>query len=152
MLISTVIPAILTASIALVFTPKLSTARGTSILKTWQYKLWEWNVAWLGLALGLATTFFFVEGLKNLIGKPRPDLLSRCDLDPATVQQYAVGGEGSQLPLWNLLVSYTACRQPDRHKLDAGFVSFPSGHASCTHCNLLDPHASQLTIFPQSHL
>lgn len=104
----------------------------------------------MGLALGLATTSLFVEGLKNLIGKPRPDLLSRCDLDPATVQQYAVGGEGNQLPLWNLLVSYTACRQPDRSKLDAGFVSFPSGHASCTHYNLFHSHSSQLTIFPDS--
>lgn len=87
----------------------------------------------MGLGLGLATTFFFVEALKNLIGKPRPDLLSRCNLDPATVRQYVVGGEGSQLHLMDLLVSYTACRQPDRSKLDAGFVSFPSGHASCTH-------------------
>ena len=87
----------------------------------------------MGLGLGLATTFLFVETLKNMIGKPRPDLLSRCDLDPATVQQYAIGGEGSQLGFTDLLVSYTACRQPDRSKLDAGFVSFPSGHASCTH-------------------
>ena len=87
----------------------------------------------MGLGLCLATTFFFVEGLKNLFGKPRPDLLSRCDLDPATVQQYAVGGAGGQLPLWNLLVSYTACRQADISKLNDGFQSFPSGHASCRH-------------------
>ncbi len=105
----------------------------------------------MGLALALATAFFFVEGLKNLIGKPRPDLLSRCDLDPATIQQYAVGGEGSQLHLKNLLVSYTACRQPDRSKLDAGFVSFPSGHASCTQCNLFHSNSCQLTMSPQSH-
>ncbi len=85
----------------------------------------------MGLALGLATTFFFTEGLKNVIGKPRPDLLSRCNLDPATVQQYALGGDGGQLPLWNLLVSSTACRQPDTAKLDDGFASFPSGHSSC---------------------
>ena len=71
-------------------------------------KLWEWNTAWMGLALGLAITFFFTEGLKNVIGKPRPDLLSRCNLDPATVQQYALGGDGGQLPLWNLLVSSPA--------------------------------------------
>ena len=85
----------------------------------------------MGLALGLATTFFFTAALKNLIGKPRPDLLSRCNLDPATVQQYALGGLGTQLPLWNLLISSTACRQPDTSKLDDGFNSFPSGHSSC---------------------
>ena len=84
----------------------------------------------MGLGLGLAITFFFVEGLKNLIGKPRPDLLSRCNMDPAIVQQYAVGGEGGQLPLWNLLISSTACRQPDTKKLDDGFLSFPSGHTA----------------------
>ena len=150
-LISTIIPAVLTAFIALVFTPKFPTARGTLLARTWKYKLWEWNTAWMGLGLGLATTFFFVEGLKNLIGKPRPDLLSRCDLDPATVQQYAVGGESIQLHLENLLVSYTACRQPDRSKLDAGFVSFPSGHASCTHCKLFESVSSQLTMSSQTH-
>ena len=91
----------------------------------------------MGLGLGLATTFLLVETLKILIGKPRPDLLSRCDLDPATVQQYVAGGEGSQLYVRDLLVSYTACRQPDRSKLHAGFVSFPSGHASCTHLQAL---------------
>lgn len=85
----------------------------------------------MGLALGLAITFFFTSGLKSLIGKPRPDLLSRCNLDPATIQQYALGGEGTQLPLWNLLVSSTACRQPDTSKLNDGFAAFPSGHASC---------------------
>ena len=94
-------------------------------------KLWEWNTAWMGLGLALATTFLFTEGLKDVIGKPRPDLLSRCNLDPATVQQYALGGEGNQLPLWNLLLSSTACRQPDTAKLDDGFASFPTGHSSC---------------------
>ena len=85
----------------------------------------------MGLALGLATTLFLTEGLKDVIGKPRPDLLARCNLDPATVQQYALGGEGSQFPLWNLLVSSTACRQPSTSMLNDGFASFPSGHSSC---------------------
>ena len=92
----------------------------------------------MGLALGLATTFFFTEGLKNLIGRPRPDLLSRCNLDPTTVQQYALGGEGSQLPLWNLLISSTACRQPSVSKLNDGFASFPSGHSSCKSGLIID--------------
>ena len=106
-------------------------SRETPKSLVWRRKLWEWNTAWMGLGLGLATTFMFTEGLKNLIGRPRPDLLSRCNLDPATVQQYALGGEGSQLPLWNLLISSTACRQPDASKLNDGFASFPSGHSSC---------------------
>ena len=99
----------------------------------------------MGLALGLATSFFFTAALKNLIGKPRPDLLARCNLDPATVQQYALGGEGSQLPLWNLLISSTACRQPDTSRLNDGFNSFPSGHSSCK-C-ILCPDIFRLTLF-----
>lgn len=129
--ISLVIPAVITAFVALVFTPGPRAKRGLPKSVIWRMKLWEWNTAWMGLALGLATTFFFTEGMKNLFGKPRPDLLSRCNLDPATVQQYALGGDGGQLPLWNLLISSTACRQPDTAKLNDGFASFPSGHSSC---------------------
>lgn len=128
--IALVIPALVTAFVTLVFAPGPGVSRGTPKSLMWRMKLWEWNTAWMGLALALATTFFFTEGLKNVIGRPRPDLLSRCNLDPATVQQYALGGEGSQLPLWNLLVSSTACRQPNASKLNDGFASFPSGHSS----------------------
>lgn len=128
--IALIIPAIITAFVTLVFTPGFEVSRGMPKSRIWRMKLWEWNTAWMGLALGLATTFFFTEGLKNVIGRPRPDLLSRCNLDPATVQQYALGGEGSQLPLWNLLISSTACRQPSASKLNDGFASFPSGHSS----------------------
>lgn len=129
--ISLVIPAIITVIVAFVFTPGPTVPKGTSKARILKYKLWEWNTAWMGLALGLAITFFFTEGLKDIIGKPRPDLLSRCNLDPAMVQQFALGGEGGQLPLWNLLVSSTACRQPNTSKLNDGFASFPSGHSSC---------------------
>ena len=129
--ISLIAPAIITALVALLATPGPTVSKGASRAKVWRTKLWEWNVAWLGLALGLAITFFFTEGLKNLIGKPRPDLLSRCDLDPAMVEQFALGGDGGQLPLWNLLVSSTACRQTSTSRLNDGFASFPSGHSSC---------------------
>ena len=103
----------------------------------WRRKLWEWNTAWLGLALGLATTFLATEGIKTLIGRPRPDLLARCDLDPALVQQYALGGYGTQLPQFNILVSWTACRQPDLSRLNDGFQSFPSGHSSFSWSGML---------------
>ena len=128
--ISLIIPAVITALIALIFTPGPTTSRDIPKYTIWRKKLWEWNTAWMGLGLGLALTYFFTEGLKDLIGKPRPDLLSRCNLDPATVQQYALGGYGGKLPLWNALVSYTACNQPDVSKLNDGFASFPSGHAA----------------------
>lgn len=129
--ISLLIPAIIMALVVLIFIPGPTVPKGTPSARIWKKKMWELNTAWMGLALGLATSFLFTEGLKSLAGKPRPDLLARCDLDPAVVQQYALGGEGTQLPLWNLLISITACRQPDYKKLKDGFTSFPSGHASC---------------------
>ena len=129
--VSLIAPGIITAAIALIFMPGPTVSKDTPRSQIWRLKLWEWNTAWMGLGLALATTFLFTEGMKNIFGKPRPDLLSRCNLDPATVQQYAVGGYGAQLPEWNLLVSSKACRQPDSSRLDNGFQSFPSGHSSC---------------------
>ena len=130
-IVSLVAPAAITFLIALIFTPGPTVPRKTSLAQTWKQKLWEWNTAWMGLGLGLALTFFFTEGMKNLFGKPRPDLLARCNLDPMAVQPHALGGYGNQLPEWNQLVSWTACRSTDRSTLDDGFMSFPSGHSSC---------------------
>ena len=84
----------------------------------------------MGLGLGLATTFFITQGAKDLFGKPRPDLLARCQLDPDQVGRYTLGGFGERLPEWNQLVSWTICRQKDEGTLNDGFQSFPSGHAS----------------------
>ena len=129
--VSVLVPAIITAAVALVTAPGPTVPKDIPKQQIWRQKLWEWNTAWMGLGLATAVTFFFTEAMKNLFGKPRPDLLARCNLDPAIVQQYAVGGYGAQLPEWNLLVSSAACRQLDKSKLDGGFQSFPSGHSSC---------------------
>ena len=97
----------------------------------YRLKLWEWHTGWLGLALALATTLLFTEGMKNMFGKPRPDLLSRCDPDLANIARSAVGGFGNRLTEGITLVSSTICRQRNQGILNGGFKSFPSGHASC---------------------
>jgi diacylglycerol diphosphate phosphatase/phosphatidate phosphatase len=56
--------------------------------------------------------------LKNLIGKPRPDLVDRCQ--PI---------QGSTDPVLGLSNS-TICTQTDNAILKDGFRSFPSGHSS----------------------
>ena len=75
------------------------------------------------------------EGLKDIYGKPRPDLLARCQPDLSRIAQYAVGGLG----LTNLgerygeapvVVDWHICSAPDDSTLSDGFASFPSGHAS----------------------
>jgi membrane-associated phospholipid phosphatase len=71
------------------------------------------------------------EGLKDLYGQPRPDMLSRCDPDLSDIARYAVGGLGQRLEGAPTLVSWEICRnKADMLKYD-GFASFPSGHSSC---------------------
>lgn len=130
-IVSLLVPAIITFLVAVILTPGCTVAKDTPRDQIWRRKAWEWNTAWMGLGLCLATTFFFTESMKNFFGKPRPDLLSRCNLDPEMVHQYAIGGYGTQMLEWNLLVSRTACRQTDSSILKSGFKSFPSGHSSC---------------------
>lgn len=126
-----VAPAVIIFAISLIFVPGPTVRKGTPRTAIFKSKLWEWNTGWLGLALALASVFFFTEGMKNLYGKPRPDLLSRCDPDLGAQQSHTLGGFGGSISNGVLLVSSTICRQKDRSKLDDGFSSFPSGHSSC---------------------
>lgn len=124
-------PAVIIFVISLIFVPGPTTPKGTPRAAIIRRKLWEWNTGWLGLALALASVFFFTEGMKNLYGKGRPDLLSRCDPDLSDITAHVVGGFGNQVANGMLLVSYKICRQTNKSILDDGFASFPSGHSSC---------------------
>ncbi|KAF2667593.1 hypothetical protein BT63DRAFT_426451 [Microthyrium microscopicum] len=76
--------------------------------------------------------YFFISGLKNLFGKPRPDLLARCQPDVQNYRKHTVlSGPGfarDYNPAW-VLVSSTICTNKNKAELDDGFRSFPSGHA-----------------------
>ncbi|KAF4555659.1 PAP2-like protein 3 [Elsinoe fawcettii] len=90
------------------------------------------------LALSLATTLFLTMGLKNIVGKPRPNLLARCDPDVSriaefTVGGYAIGAGGGD----GFLVRAEICRQTNMRRLDDGFASFPSGHSSLSCAGLV---------------
>jgi diacylglycerol diphosphate phosphatase/phosphatidate phosphatase len=54
--------------------------------------------------------------VKNAVGRPRPDLISRCKPAPTTPQ--------------NVLVDISVCTETDPHTLQDGWRSFPSGHSS----------------------
>ena len=78
----------------------------------------------------------FTEGMKSLFGKPRPDLLSRCDPDIANLARYVVGGFADSIPEKDFLVSAAICKQSDKGILSDGFASFPSGHSSFSFAGL----------------
>lgn len=86
----------------------------------------------MGLGLSLALAFMFTQGMKNLFGRPRPNLLSRCDpdLSEAAIAANAVGTYARGFAAEWVLVGAGICRETDSDKLDDGFRSFPSGHSS----------------------
>ncbi len=90
-------------------------------------RLWELNCGILGLLLSTAGAFTITGALKNTTGKPRPDLISRCNPLPGSKDAFPSG-----------LSNYTICQQTDNAILKDGFRSFPSGHSSSklgySHC------------------
>lgn len=124
-------PACIIALISLLRIPGSPVRKDVSKSLTLRAKLWEWHAGWLGLALALASVFFVTEGTKSLFGKPRPDLLSRCDADLTKITENTVGGYGDRLSQGVVLVTWKICRQADSGILRDGFASFPSGHSSC---------------------
>jgi len=131
-----VAPAVIILLVCLLLVPGPTVPKSTPKALVWQRKLWEWHTGWLGLGLSLAAAFLITNGMKNLFGKPRPDLLSRCNPDLQNVAQYAVGGFPNALEGFNV-VSAAICQQSDKSLLNDGFRSFPSGHSSFSAAGLV---------------
>ena len=102
----------------------------------WRRKLWELHAGVLGLALALASAWFLVNFLKNLLGKPRPDLLARCSPDPSLGSRFRVGGWPGEAGSAGLFSS-GVCTTTDSKRLDDGFRSYPSGHAAAAAAGLV---------------
>ena len=77
------------------------------------YKL---QVTILGFLVSIMLTSLITDIIKNAVGRPRPDLISRCFPKKGTPE--------------NVLVPWTVCTQPNQHILQEGWRSFPSGHSS----------------------
>ncbi|KAF5240866.1 hypothetical protein FANTH_9387 [Fusarium anthophilum] len=123
------VPFAIVVAVSVILVPGMTVPKGTPKTLIWQRKLWELHVGVLGLVLSLALSWFSTSSMKNLFGKPRPDLLSRCDPDWSNIDRYLVGGFKWQ-SMTGQLVSADICRQTDKYKIDDGFRSFPSGHSS----------------------
>lgn len=130
--VSVVAPAAIIFGLAMIVSPRAITTTQRGHL--WRRKVWEWHAGWLGLALSLILAWFFTSGMKNLFGKPRPNLLTRCQPDMANVAKYIVGYADSK---GGQLVSADICTNPDKAVINEGFRSFPSGHSSISTAGLV---------------
>lgn len=83
----------------------------------------------------MVSQWFIINGLKNICGKPRPDLLARCQPDIQNVARYVVGGI-SNITSNGQLVSAAICTNSDTAMLNDGFRSYPSGHSSSSAAGL----------------
>jgi membrane-associated phospholipid phosphatase len=136
-----IIPVALIFVVCLIFIPGATVPPNTPQLLVWKRKLWELHVGWLGLALSVIWAFFFTQCMKNLFGKPRPDLLARCDPDYQNAESHVVGGFRGENVL-GLLYSASICQTGNHDRLDEGFRSYPSGHSSTSAAGLV-----YLTLF-----
>jgi membrane-associated phospholipid phosphatase len=78
--------------------------------------------------------------MKLIFGKPRPDLLSRCNPDLTRIREFTINRVGETFNQNWVLVTSGICQNPDRSRggeLMDGFKSFPSGHASFSWAGLL---------------
>ncbi|KZF21005.1 acid phosphatase/Vanadium-dependent haloperoxidase [Xylona heveae TC161] len=74
------------------------------------------HVTILGFLISILLTSFLTDVVKNSVGRPRPDLISRCKPEKGTPE--------------HTLVTFEICTETDHHVLHDGWRSFPSGHSS----------------------
>ncbi|KAH7105993.1 PAP2-domain-containing protein [Auriculariales sp. MPI-PUGE-AT-0066] len=103
-MISTVSPLVLIPVISLI-TP----ARGIADIHS----------GWLGVVVSLTITGSITNLTKVLVGRPRPDLIDRCQPVPGSTNAAVYG-----------LVTDDICTTTDTYIMDDGWRSFPSGHSS----------------------
>ncbi|ELR02898.1 hypothetical protein GMDG_01120 [Pseudogymnoascus destructans 20631-21] len=134
--VAVVIIVSLAAPAAIILLTSLLLVPGPSVPKSvpkgliWRRKLWEWFTGWLGLGMSCASSWLITSGLKNLVGKPRPDVIARCMPDLSQIAKYAVAGIPAVKGTTVTLVHAGICTNPDPDLLDDGWRSWPSGHSS----------------------
>ncbi|KAK0121839.1 hypothetical protein ONS95_010119 [Cadophora gregata] len=87
-------------------------------------RLKDLHHSWLGIGYAILFAFGISNALEKFAGQPRPDLIARCQVDPAVYLNETVMFFGTGM------VDSSVCRQTDSFILDEGFASFPSGHSS----------------------
>jgi len=133
------VPVVVIFIVAILLVPGPTVSKSTPKSLIWRRRLWELHAGWMGLGLSLSAAFLITGGMKNLFGKPRPDLLARCQPDLPNASQYALGGFSSTQGGFQgfSLVSAAICWNADKSILNDGFRSFPSGHSSFSSAGLI---------------
>lgn len=155
-IIALAVPAVIIMSLSLFIPTSTITATGyvTRGLSPWKRRLWEWHTGWLGLCLSLAGAFFVVSGLKDIVGKPRPDFLARCNPDLSNISAHLAGGLGLRREGAPVLVHASICQNTDAAVIKDGFAAFPSGHSSFAWAGLLYLSlwlCAKFAIIPPAH-
>ncbi|TNY18182.1 phosphatidic acid phosphatase type 2/haloperoxidase [Rhodotorula diobovata] len=92
----------------------------------WRRSFWDWHNGWLGLLLSVSLTTVFTQVIKITVGRPRPDLIDRCQPVEGAANRAVYG-----------LATEAICTVRSGHVFEDGFRSFPSGHASFAWAGLL---------------
>ncbi|KAF6827150.1 pap2 domain containing protein [Colletotrichum musicola] len=138
-----VAPILVVILVTLLLTPGSMGVPGRPRSFTLRRKIWELHSGLLGLVFSVVATWFIVSTTKNLLGKPRPNALARCQPDLENIAQYIVGGVAATSSFAaGQLVSADICKNPDAGVVNEGFRSFPSGHSSIAASGLV-----YLTLF-----
>ena len=80
------------------------------------------EATYLPFLISIVLSALLTDITKNAVGRPRPDLLDRCQPGPGAKP--------------NVLVTIDACTATNNHSLQDGWRSFPSGHASFSFAGL----------------
>lgn len=80
------------------------------------------HVTILGFIISITLTSFITDLIKNAVGRPRPDLISRCQPTPGTSATE--------------ILTIDVCTAPNGRVLQDGWRSFPSGHSSFSFAGL----------------
>lgn len=100
-------------------------SRGSTCKSKWKHRLQELSCGNLGLLLSSAPAYVITGALKKATGKPRPDLIDRCQPRPRRVDLLVLG-----------LSNHSICTQINNAILKDRFRSFPSGLSSTSFARL----------------
>ncbi|KAJ7083837.1 PAP2-domain-containing protein [Mycena crocata] len=107
--------------IAIVAPVVLQMVINLATIRSW----WDLHNGLLGLVLGLSITGAITQFTKITVGRPRPDVIDRCQPIPGSVD-----------PIYGLSNSSICTTAQDTYIMLDGFRSFPSGHSSLSFAGL----------------